>query len=59
MKLCSIAFTTGWLGALTFGWLALAAPISEPTGVLMTNMILAATFAAMGLTSWIKLKRDY
>jgi hypothetical protein len=59
MKLCSIFFTTGWLGALTFGWLALAAPLTEPTGVLMTNMILAAGCAAMGLTSWIKLKRDY
>jgi uncharacterized membrane protein YeaQ/YmgE (transglycosylase-associated protein family) len=59
MKLCSILFTIGWLGALTFGWLALAAPITEPAGTLMTNMLLAVVGAAMGLTAWIKLKRDY
>lgn len=57
MKICSILFTIGWAAALAFGWLALAAPQSEPAPQLVLNTILAALGAGVGTWSWLRLRR--
>ncbi|MBW0158550.1 hypothetical protein OE699_10235 [Sedimentimonas flavescens] len=57
MKTCATVFTIGWAAALAFGWIALAAPSSEPMGLQVTNMLLAAAGAAVGLWSWLRLRR--
>lgn len=57
MKTCAMMFTVGWAAALAFGWLALAAPQGEPVSLQMTNILLAATGAAAGLWSWLRIRR--
>ena len=57
-KACSVAFTIGWASALTFGWIALAAPPDAPVGTRTINMILAAFGAGAGLWSWMRVRRD-
>jgi len=57
MKICSIMFTIGWAAALAFGWMALAAPPSEPESLLVLHMALSAMGAALGLFAWVRIRR--
>ncbi|PTV95108.1 hypothetical protein C8J27_10551 [Rhodobacter aestuarii] len=57
LKTCSIAFTIGWLAALTFGWIALAAPPEEPALIRTINIMFAAMGAGAGIWSWMRIKR--
>lgn len=55
-KACSIIFTIGWASALTFGWIALAAPPGEPEHLRTLNMMLAAMGTGAGLWSWLRIR---
>jgi len=57
-KACSIVFTIGWAMALTFGWIALAAPPDEPDGLRTINMALAALGAGAGIWSWMRIRTN-
>jgi len=57
MKTCATIFTIGVGAALAFGWLAVAAPPSEPTGLHTLNILLATAGAGAGLMSWLRIRR--
>lgn len=59
MKNCAMIFTIGWAAALAFGWLALAAPHSEPVALQMVNIMLAASGAGAGLWAWLRIRRGF
>ncbi|MFC2966632.1 hypothetical protein [Acidimangrovimonas pyrenivorans] len=50
-------FTIGWLAALTFGWIAVAAPADEPQMMLALEVLFAAIGAAIGMWSWLRIRR--
>lgn len=53
----ALACVIGWAAAATFGWIALAAPAHEPPDLHTINFLLAAAGAALGLVSWLRLRR--
>ena len=57
MKTCATLFTIGWGAALSFGWIALAAPADEASQLQSLNITLAALGAAVGLWAWLRLRR--
>lgn len=57
MKRCSVLFTIGWAMALVFGGLAIFAPASEDTTVLVINILLAFAGVCMGAFSWSRIIR--
>ncbi len=56
-KTCATVFTIGWGAALAFGWIALAAPPDEPTGLRTINMLLTALGVGAGMWSWVRIRR--
>ncbi|MBI1220289.1 MAG: hypothetical protein GC186_17275 [Rhodobacteraceae bacterium] len=57
MKSCSVMCVVGFGAVLCFGFLAIAGAGEEPTKYTMINELLAAGGFAMGLTSWLRLRR--
>ncbi len=57
-KTWALICVIGWAAAVTFGWIALAAPGGEPAALHSTNIILAALGAGLGLVSWLRLNRS-
>ncbi|MFB2531699.1 hypothetical protein ACEYYB_07460 [Paracoccus sp. p4-l81] len=57
MQTLAVICVIGWAAAATFGWIALAAPAGAAASHLVLNIILAALGAAIGLTSWLRLRR--
>ena len=57
MKSCSILCVVGFGAVLCFGYLALAGGGTEPTEYTMINEVLAAGGFALGLSSWLRLRR--
>jgi hypothetical protein len=58
MKSCSVMCVVGFGAALCFGFLALAGAGEDPTRITLINELLAAGGFAMGLTSWLRMRRD-